>query len=170
MKVKNICTTAFTVMAVAFILGCSNTRILNDDQLTDSLAVKNIIDSQHFVFIPRYVNPMGFRRRELTPGFELSISKDSLISYLPFFGRGYTAPISPADVDFDFTSTNFTYSVKPGKGWNISIKPKDQMYLQETYLRVFENGSASLNVISINRSSISYDGYITRRKVNNNSK
>lgn len=164
MKIKYILP-AVILLAVVLIWGCSNTRKIKSDPPLDSTAVRNLLDSQSFVFIAVYVNPMGGRRRDLNSGYELSISKDSLISYLPFFGRGYSSPISPSDVDFDYKSTNFTYTVMAARrGWNITIKPKDQNYLQELYFRVFDNGSTSLNVTSINRSSISYDGYITRRK------
>lgn len=164
MKIKYILPVVILLAAI-LIWGCSNTRNIKSEPPLDSTAVRNLLDSQSFVFVPVYVNPMGGRRRDLSTGYELSISKDSLISYLPFFGRGYTAPISPSDVDFDYKSTNFTYAVTPARrGWNITVKPKDQRYLQELYFRIFDNASASLNVTSINRSSISYDGYITRRK------
>ena len=169
MKVKNIFTAAIICIVGIAIFGCSNTRKIKADLPLTGTDVKNILDSQSFVFIPRYVNPMAFRRRDLTPGFELSISKDSLISYLPYFGRGYSAPVSPADVDFDFTSTKFTYAVTPARnGWNISVKPTDQTYLRELYFRIFDNATASLTVTSLDRSSISYDGYITRRKSREN--
>ncbi|MEJ7674164.1 MAG: DUF4251 domain-containing protein [Chitinophagaceae bacterium] len=96
---------------------------------------------------------------------KLPVSKDTVISYLPFFGRGYIAPISPSDVDFDFTSTKFTNTTTTAnRGWNVSIKPKDQTYLRELYFRIFDNASASLNITSLDRSSISFEGYITERK------
>lgn len=165
MYIKNIFRTVFIVVVLAVFYGCSNTRKIQADPPLDSTALKNMIDSQNFVFIARYVNPWNGRKRDLTTGYELSVSKDSLISYLPFFGRGYTAPISPSDVDFDFISTKFTYTVTPARrGWNISIKTQDQTYLRELYFRIFDNANASLNVTSMDRSAISYDGYITRRK------
>ena len=165
MKTKNIFKCAFAVIIAAAFFSCSNTRNIKIDPPLTGTEVKNLIDSQSFVFIPQYVNPMSGRRRDLSSGFELSISKDTLISYLPFFGRGYTAPISPSDVDFDFTSTKFSYTVEAVKrGWNISVKPKDQTYLRELFFRIYDNAAASLNVTSNDRSSISYDGYITRRK------
>lgn len=167
MKVKNkILQAAFIFIAATIIFGCANTRHIKSDQPIDTANVKNMIDSQSFVFVPQYVNPMSGRKRYLSSGFEISISRDTIVSYLPFFGRGYIAPISPADVDFDFTSTKFTYTITPAKrGWNISIKPKDQRYLQELYFRIYDDASASLNITSIDRSSISYDGYITERKL-----
>ncbi|MDB5198418.1 MAG: hypothetical protein JWO92_381 [Chitinophagaceae bacterium] len=165
MRLKNIFHAAIIFLLATIIWGCGNSRHVKNDSSPDSVTVRNMVESQNFVFIPRYVNPMTGRRRDLSSGFQISISKDTIISYLPFFGRGYTAPISPADVDFDFTSTKFKYTITPAKrGWNISIKPTDQRYLQELYFRIFDNASASLTITSIDRSSISYDGYITRRE------
>lgn len=167
MRVKNILIPAFLYITCIIIFGCSNTRNINADPPLDNVTLKNMIDSQTFTFIPRYVNHMSGRRRDLSSDFDLTITKDTIISYLPFFGRGYIAHASPTDVDFDFTSTKFTYSATPSnRGWNISIKPTDQTYLRELYFRIFDNGSASLNVTSLDRSSISYEGFITKRKSN----
>ena len=160
----NYISKAFLIVTVITIFGCSSSRVKIEPPL-DNAELKTLIESKDFVFIPRYVNPMNGRRRDLDHGFELAISKDSLISYLPYFGRGYIAPVSPTDVDYDFTSTKFTYAVTPARnGWNISIKVSDQTYLRDMYFRIYENASASLNVTSMDRSSISYDGYIARRK------
>ena len=148
-------------------LGCSATRNIKSDIAIDAGKVKNMIETKDFVFIPMYVNPFVGRRRDLSSGYQVTVIKDTIVSYLPFFGRGYTAPISPADIDFDFTSTKFNYTISPSnKSWNISIKPKDQPSLQELFFKIFDNGSASLTITSINRSSILYDGYITERKLN----
>jgi hypothetical protein len=164
MRGKNLPPAVCMIIAVTAIFGCSNTRHVKADPPLDSVAVRNMIEAKNFVFIPQYVNPMSGRRRDLSSGFQLSIVKDTLISYLPFFGRGYTAPISPSDVDFDFTSTKFTYTVTPiRKGWTILVKPLDRTYLRELYFRIYDNASASLTVTSIDRSAISYDGYITGR-------
>jgi hypothetical protein len=164
MKVKKILTAIIILIMGVLIFSCSGTRKIKADPPLESTDIKNMIDSQSFVFKALYVSPMGGRRRDITPDYELSVSKDTVISYLPYFGRGYTAPISPADVDYDFTSKKFTYKVTPaGRGWNVSIKIQDQPNLREMYLRIFDNASASLTVSGIDRNSISYDGYITRR-------
>ena len=156
---------AAIILSAWIMAGCSNSRHIKVAPPLDSAAVKNMISSQDFIFIPRYVNPMGGRRRDLTPGYELSVSKDTIVSYLPYFGRGYVAPVSPSDVDFDFTSKKFTYTVIPARrGWNISIKIQDQSYSRELYFRIFDNASASLTITAFDRSSISYDGYLSRRR------
>lgn len=153
----------FITLAV-IIFGCANTKKINNDQVTDAAALKNMIDTKNFVFVAQYVNPLAARRRDIS-GYDVSVNKDTVVSSLPYFGRGYTASVSPSDADFDFTSRNFTYTITTArKGWNVSIKPRDQNYLQELYFTIFDNGTASLTVTSINRSSVSYDGYITERK------
>ena len=166
MKTKYFLRIAIIVTMAISVFGCSNTRNTKTNQAIDSITVRNLVESQGFVFIPQYVNAAGVRNRDLSPGYEVSVSKDTVISYMPFFGRGYIAPISPADVDFDFTSTKFANKTTSARrGWNVSIKPKDQRYLQELYFNIFENASASLTITSNDRSSISYTGYITERKL-----
>jgi len=164
MKAKNILAATVTLFFVSIIIGCSSTRNIKVDPPLESSDIKRMTDSPSFVFVASYVDPWNGRRRDLSPGYEISVSKDTLISYLPFFGRGYTAPISPSDVDFDFTSTKFSYTVTPTRtGWDITIKTRDQTYLRELYFRLFDNGKATLNITSIDRSAITYDGYIKRR-------
>lgn len=165
MKTKYIFYIICIFLAAILFFGCAGSANIKSNQALDSATVKNMIDSQSFVFIPQSVTPMGGRTRDLSAGFDIAISKDSVISYLPYFGRGYVAPLSPTDVDFDFTSTKFTYKlVAVSKGWSISIKPKDQRNLQELYFRIFDNASATLNVISLDRSFVSYKGYITKKR------
>ncbi len=164
MKSFNFFKILFFLFCATTIFACTNTRRVKSDVPIDAATVKNLIDSQNFVFIPRSVSHMAGSRRDLSYGYEVAVSKDTIVSYLPFFGRGYIASISPADVDFDFTSTKFTYTTtSANRGWNVSIKPKDQTYLRELYFRIFDNASASLNITSLDRTAISFEGYIERK-------
>ncbi len=161
---------SFVTFAV-IIFGCANTKKINNDQVTDAASLKNMIDAKNFMFVAQYVNPLSARRRDVSGTYDVTVNKDTVVSSLPYFGRGYTASISPSDADFDFTSTKFAYTITSArKGWNVSIKPMDQTYLQELYFTIFDNGTASLNVTSINRSSVSYDGYIAERKTGSKTK
>ena len=130
------------------------------------VAIKNLVDSQQYVFYAQNVTPMSGRQRFLTTDYTVSVSKDSIISDLPFFGRAYSAPINPSDGGIKFTSTDFDYKLVPRKkgGWDISIKPKDTPNGQQFNLTVFENGTASLQATSTSRQPISFNGYIKERK------
>ncbi|HEV8082694.1 MAG TPA: DUF4251 domain-containing protein [Chitinophagaceae bacterium] len=125
-------------------------------------AIKNMVDSRHFIFVAESVNPVGGRFRNLTSRYDVIVSADSLITYLPYFGRAYTAPINPDEGGIRFTSTNFSYVVTHNKSdkWDIVIKPKDGQGVQQLNFAIFENGSASLNVTSNSRTPISFNGHL----------
>ncbi|QEC74471.1 DUF4251 domain-containing protein [Mucilaginibacter ginsenosidivorax] len=136
--------------------------------------VKQLIESQNFVFDANYVNPSRGAGRALTSSdYDLTITKDTIIAYLPYFGRAYVAPsYGSTEGGIKFTNTHFTYALKAGKkdGWNITIKPTnknigDSRDVQSLYLTVSSDGYASLQVISTNRDAISFNGTIQQRPV-----
>ncbi|HWH63178.1 MAG TPA: DUF4251 domain-containing protein [Ginsengibacter sp.] len=127
---------------------------------------KNMVDSQRFVFEAQSVNPLRGNFRNLTSPYDVSVTKDTLRSYLPYFGRAHNPSYGTSQSALDFTSTDFSYSVTPNKkgGWNIAIKPKDKTDIQEYLFTVFDNGNASLNVTSTSRDAISFNGYVRAKK------
>jgi hypothetical protein len=129
----------------------------------EAIATKNLIESQRYIFKAQTANPASGRTRQLTTEYDLKVSKDTIISYLPYFGRAYSAPADLTGGGINFTSMQFEYSVSRGKKnrWEIIIKPKDANDVQELSLTVFENGKADLQVRSNNRQPISFNGYIT---------
>lgn len=134
----------------------------NDDK---KIAFKNMIDSQYFVFEAQSATPMRGNFRNLTSEYEVTVTKDTLISNLPYFGRAYNSQYNPTKSSLDFTSTNFSYSVSPHKknGWDIIIKPKDKTDILQYFFTVFDNGSASLTVTSNSRDPISFNGYVKKK-------
>jgi len=119
------------------------------------------IANKSFVFKPQSVKPMKAGIRQLSAGYTLEVRGDTLICYLPYFGRVYQATTA-TDAGLDFTSYQFDYRVKARKksGWDIMVKTKDQGSQRQFSFTVFENGSTSLNVISNDRESIGYQGRV----------
>ncbi len=126
---------------------------------TDSL-----LASSQYVFKLQNVLPMNGRTIFVTGGFELRLNKDTLSSYLPYYGRAYIAPINPGDAGLNFISTDFNYSIfaSAKDGWDISFKPKESRNINSMRLHVSSTGYASLSVSFNDRQPISYDGYISR--------
>jgi hypothetical protein len=123
--------------------------------------VKKMVESQNFVFKAETANPVRGGIKQLSPGYDLTITGSSVVSYLPFFGRAQTIPIDN-DGGIKFTSTNFEYKSVPGrKGWQITIKTKDVSHVQQLYLIIYDNGNATLDVMNIHRDNISFRGYIS---------
>ena len=146
------------------LLNCS--LYAQDDSGEDSTdQINSAIDSQEYVFIANTALPQRGRSIHLTSRYDLMISKDSIVAYLPYFGRAYSAPIGTTDSGIKFTSTDFEYTVnKRKKGrWQIEIKPNDVQSVQQLSLSVSRDGYANLQVTSTNRQSISFNGNVTTR-------
>lgn len=158
-KLQNILVKSLLV----FILAGSSMVIHAQD--LDKSVVQNFIKTKEFVFKAQTVLPMTGMSRQLTSEYDVRFLGDSVVAYLPYFGRAYSAGYGEGGA-IDFTSTKFEYKVKERKkgGWDISIKPQDAKDVQALNFTVSENGYATLQVTSNNRQSISYNGYVMERK------
>lgn len=150
---------------------------------TDKATTIKVLQNQDFIFQATSAMPMAnndvtrvLNRMNNSGGggtinlngsqYDLTIKKDSITAYLPYYGRAYTATMNPDDSGTKFKSKKFNYtSVKKKKGgWTITIEPKDVKDSQKLTLDVSENGYATLYVNNINRQPISYYGYISEPK------
>jgi len=123
--------------------------------------IRQMIESRSFVFKAEVANPARGGSEQLSSGYDVTVTKNSVVSYLPFFGRAQTIPIGAAEGGIKFTSASFDYkTVYNGKVWNVTIKPSDVSHVQQLYLSVYDNGTAVLEVMNINRDNISFRGYI----------
>lgn len=131
-------------------------------QEKDELTTQQLLESKNYIFKAESVNPPRGRFRQLTSEYDLVVTGDSVIAYLPYFGRAYSAPINPTEGGIKFTSADFEYLMdkKKKRSYEIVIKPKDAQDVQALYLTVFDNNKASLRINSTNRESISFNGYI----------
>jgi hypothetical protein len=130
-------------------------------------AIEKMITAHNYVFKAQTVLPTGaVPNRQLTSDYDLRVSPDTVVSYLPYFGRAYTAPMDPTKGGIQFTSTKFDYKETQRKkgGWDILIKPHDIQDATQLSLNISETGYASLQVISNNRQPISFSGYIVEKK------
>jgi len=155
----------YTTYLLTLLALCSlptHTKAQDNKQSTKEAAIKNMVDSQNYVFVAQTALPMSGRTRQLTSDYDLQVSKTSIISYLPYFGRAYQAPLDPTKNSLDFTSKDFDYAATPGKksGWRVTIKPKDNRDVQQMTLNISSSGYGILQVTSTNRQPISFNGYI----------
>jgi len=147
--------------------------------------VKKLLDSRRFVFQAQYANPLGGgvttlngRLFNLSPdgtghiylnyNYDLKIRPDSVIAYLPYYGRaqfdaGYSSNSNDNGVMFKSTKFGYTSKVNKKGITTIVITPQDAKYNRRLTLSVSPEGYANLSVIITNRSAISYDGYISEK-------
>ncbi len=151
---------------------------------TDKVTTQRIVEAKSFTFIASTANPMnsaeinnilsrmpgangGGAAINLTGGnYDVRITKDSVVAYLPYYGRSFNAPLNQDDAGYKFTSTKFSIetTVRKKGGWQISVTPKDTKDNVRLYFTISVNGYASLNVSSNNKQSITYDGYLDDQK------
>ncbi len=129
-------------------------------------AISHLVHDQNYVFKAQSAMPLSGRTRPLTSDYDVKITKEAIISYLPYFGRAYSAPMDPTQGGIQFTSKDFTYTVTEKKkgGWDIVIKPKDYRDVQQMTLSISSDGYTLLQVTSTNRQAISFNGIIVAPK------
>lgn len=126
---------------------------------------KESVNERRFTIEMESVTPQRGGYLSLTPGYRLTVTPDTVMADLPYFGRAYQAQINPSDAGVKFTSTDFEYTVKDRKkgGWDIRIKPKDATRYSQLMLTITESGHATVRVIPTDREGISYNGVIRVR-------
>lgn len=149
---------------VAFLAFFLSMGLLQAQDL-DRATVKQLIESRNFVFKAQTALPQGRSAVQLTSDYDVRFSGDTLVTYLPYFGRAYT-PILPHEGGLQFTSGDFDYKVKDRKKGmtEITVEPEDYRNVRSMVFSISENGYASLQVYSNNRQAISYQGYIQEKK------
>lgn len=123
--------------------------------------VREKVNDLDFTFKPNYAYPVSYRPIYLSPYYDVKVSSDTIVSYLPYFGRAYTASMDHTNGGIKFTSTDFDYKVLPGKkkgNWLIEINIKDNANDTSLLFDIWENGVTRLSVTDSKRQSISFMG------------
>lgn len=150
------------VILVAIIFAkCSSTKV---GSTLDKQAITKMINDHSFIFEAEKMNPLRGRTRILTSSYDVRVNNDSIVSFLPYFGRSYSAPMDPSKVVTQFTSTDFTYNVNQLKEdqWRVTLQPRDQSAIQELSFLIFENGSATLQLQLTTSDAISFMGNLKK--------
>ncbi|HUB62274.1 MAG TPA: DUF4251 domain-containing protein [Puia sp.] len=126
-------------------------------------SVKPLIDTQNYVFVAASVQPTGGSERRLTiNSYTLKVTKNKIVSNLPYVGHSTIVPTDDVESALMFTSNKFKYAVSPGRknGWKIAIKPKEAGYLEQINLTVTSDGYTVVNATFNGLDNISFIGQI----------
>ncbi len=133
-------------------------------QEKNEVALKNLLTTKTFVFKAQSAWPLQGTVIQLNAGFDMKVIDDSINTYLPYFGRAFTASYNSSG-GINFTSTKFDYKLKEKSkgGWEVDIKPSDAKDITQMLYSISTNGFATLQVLSNNRQAISFYGIIEKR-------
>lgn len=127
--------------------------------------VKELIDSKRFTIDVNRAIPMRGRTVNLTSPYSLEMRGDSVISYLPYFGRAYSAPYGGGDgLRFEKSITDYQASFNKKGTAQIQFRTRSDDDTYTFRMQVFSNGSATINVTPVNKQSITFHGELAPKK------
>lgn len=162
MKLKNNYLTLLIIGISMLLTGCGTTqKSLEKAQKAELLNEQ--IAAMDFTFNATYAYPQNYKSVYLSPYYDVKVSPDTVVAYLPFYGRAYTAPMDPTEGGIKFTSTDFDYEIEEGKkagNWLVTINTKDTKRPFTLFFDLWDNGTARLSVQDRDRQSISFQGNV----------
>ncbi|SER09874.1 DUF4251 domain-containing protein [Pedobacter rhizosphaerae] len=99
--------------------------------------------------------------------YDFKVTPDSVVAYLPYYGRAFNAPFDPTEGGIKFTSKNFTYKESKNKKGNYTIQINTKDVKRDNYmltLNITTTGYASLTATSNNKQPIIFNGYLEEPK------
>ena len=99
--------------------------------------------------------------------YDVKVTKDSIVAYLPYYGRSFSAPMDPTQGGIKFTSKDFTYTESKNKKGSYTIQINTKDVKRENYrftINISTNGYASLTASSMNKQPIIFNGYLDEPK------
>ena len=148
----------------------------SEQQTLKTQVIRQQVDAQHYEIRVRQAFPLGRSPLTFSESFSLTISGDSIISYLPYFGRvhgfangGYYLDYWPDAYikTYKGKALNFTGTIREYQAtWlsdekvriSIIVETDEDVYQYE--VDVFVNGSANIRVMSRKLDYISFSGEI----------
>ena len=154
--------TSILLLIISMVLGSCGTT----SQTAEKNTARFNMTSTDWVFTANSANPQSGRTRQLTSGYNVTLTGSKLVSYLPYFGQASAgADLFSGHGPLDFTSLDLTTASQSRKGaLNVTLKPKDQSEVQSMEFTFYDNGTAYLSVLMLHRSSISFTGTVEQIK------
>lgn len=126
-------------------------------QQTALLVQKALLD-RHYTINVQSAHPYKGAPINLTSSYSLQVKGDTIVSYLPFFGRAYSIPYGGGK-GLNFTGLINSYQTSRNKKeYNIKMGVDNDEDQYVYYIDVYDNGRAVVLVTSKNRSNITFYG------------
>ena len=150
---------AIFMILAATLIGCATPAERMEREARMVAHVTEALGNRHYTI---HVKMMYPRRREavnVTSDYTLEVKGDTLVSYLPYFGRAYNVPYGGGK-GLNFTAPILDYeSVRTKKDMTHILLKTDNGEGPMLYeLEIFDNGNSFIRVMSREREDIEYSG------------
>ena len=135
------------------LVSCATSEERAAQQAETALAVEKALADRHYRIIIQRMNPRRSSMVSLSYGYSLEVKGDTLVSYLPYYGRAFNVPYGGGK------GLNFTERIRSYQSWRLK---KGGTHVE--LVDVFDNGRALLELQMQEREGISYDGDVDLSK------
>ena len=151
-------------MAVMMLVACSTLTPAEKDErrAKRAQAVEQALAARHYRVSVNMMYPRRGKAKTVSSDYGLEVKGETLVSYLPYFGRAYSVPYGGGK-GLDFTALISEYKAeKDDKGTTkISILVNNEEDDFSYFLTVFDNGQSTIDVRAREREPISFSGDLT---------
>ena len=157
-------TSVMALTALVMLVGCATAEERAARAAEQAKAVKAALQERNYQIAVNRMYPSRGASKIVSSGYSVEVRNDSLISYLPYFGRAYDVPYGGGNgLNFSAPIRNYKESQTKSDLRHIEIDVKND---EDTYLYtldIFDNGSTDINVRSRQREPISFSGQMEFR-------
>ena len=158
---KNKIQCVFPLLVMVMFIGCKISEEKAAQMAELSANVTNALNNRDYKIAIDRMYPMRGSSRHVSFGYSVEVRNDTLISYLPYFGRAYNVPYGGGKgLNFTAPISSYQEFMKRNGQRHIEIGVTND---EDTYfytIEVFNNGSSSIDVQARQRERISYSGDI----------
>ena len=153
--------------AALLLTSCAATRQTSEQKAAEQAAIAQAVREQvpaaSFKIIATEMIPLRAPSKTLTDQYFVKVSDNCLESSLPYFGRATNIPYGGGNaLDFKTDITSYDWKeVKPGV-YDIKVVASNSEDTYEYNIRLYDNGSATININCRNRESITFLGQLEK--------
>ena len=122
-------------------------------------AVAKMLAEHRYAVTVNMMFPRNGRAQNVTSDYSLEVRGDSLVSYLPYFGRAYSVPFGGGK-GLNFAAPIKSYHSEKGKKGrtNVEIDVDNTEDYIKYMLDIFPDGNTTIDVIPREREAITFSG------------
>lgn len=148
----------FFVMAAA-LAGCATTAERMEREARTAAQVSEALASRHYTINVLMMYPQRGRAVNLTTNYSVEVKGDSLISYLPYFGRAYNVPYGGGKgLNFIAPITGYQTETDRKGMTRVVLTTENEEDRYQYVLEVSSSGDSYVQVQSRQRDFIRYSG------------
>ena len=148
----------FIVMAAA-LAGCATTAERMEREARTAAQVSEALASRHYTINVLMMYPQRGRAVNLTTNYSVEVKGDSLISYLPYFGRAYNVPYGGGKgLNFIAPITGYQTETDRKGITRVVLTSENEEDHYRYILEVSNSGDSYIQVQSRQRDFIRYSG------------